>query len=133
MLFRSVSCGEHMFDYTRMQKAIAQSFEDTCTVVAEGQTGEDPVTLETTTKSVMLYVDEPCRISFHTSEVADGELSDSGSQRAKLFVSPHVDIPPGSKVTVNRRGVLMHFAFTEMPAIYPSHREYRLTKKDGYL
>ena len=122
-----------LLDYARMRKAVERLYEDVCTVFAQGGPVEDPETLETVTETVVLYENEPCRISFLTSDVDDGDQSDSGAQRAKLFVGPAVEIPPGSRVDVVRNGETLSFAFTEFPAVYRSHREYTLTRKDRYL
>lgn len=78
-------------------------------------------------KETLLYKDLPCRLSFELSYPLEqtGKTAVS-SQRLKLFFSPEVEIPCGSKVTVNVNGETVSLGYSGEQAVYATHKEIRL-------
>ena len=73
--------------------------------------------------------DLPCRVSYKTLAPAGrSDTVDSIAQAITLFTAPEIDIKPGSRVTVTRRGRTMRFACSGIPAVYDSHQEIPLVR-----
>ena len=81
----------------------------------------------------MILSDVKCRVSFGTSGAAvnTGGAS-SVDQAVKLFVSPAVSIPAGSKITVKRDGKSVDYKLSGEPARYDYHQEINLVLFDGW-
>ena len=78
-------------------------------------------------KEIQLYKDLPCRLSFELSyPLEQTDKTAVSSQRLKLFVSPNVRIPCGSRVTVSVNGETVFLGFSGEEAIYVTHKEIRL-------
>ena len=106
----------------RVRKAIESFYDDVCTITVHqeyekenGSTGfKDVVTLE----------NEPCHLSFSTkSSTKEGEVAASVSQVTELFISPDVEIPPGSKITVTHQGITTDYTRSGVTANYSTHQE----------
>ena len=81
----------------------------------------------TAKKETLLYKDLPCRLSFELSyPLEQTDKTAVSSQRVKLFVSPDIDIPCGSKVTVTVNERRINFGYSGEQAIYSTHKEIRL-------
>ena len=50
----------------------------------------------------------------------------------KLFISPEVEIKPGSKIVVTQNGVTTEFSNSGKPAIYTNHQEIMLKLFEDY-
>lgn len=76
-----------------------------------------------------LYADQPCRLSFSSSSTASGDTVAAVSQNVKLFVSPELVIPPGSRIDVLRPGEVprtFRYKSSGPAAVYPTHQEIPL-------
>ena len=78
-----------------------------------------------------LFSGEPCRLSFSGASSqtlsgleAAGEagLWSEAEQSVKLFLAPEREIPAGSKITVEGRGMTRVYARSGQPAVYGSHQ-----------
>ena len=75
-------------------------------------------------EEIEVLKDQPCRLSFSTSESADsGAAATSTQQVIKLFLSPEVTIKAGSKITVTQNGVRAAYKNSGVPAVYATHQE----------
>lgn len=98
------------------RKAFEKMFNGTCTIIIKqeyekgnGATGFTDVATVT---------DEPCRLSFSSSPVAtDSGTVTLANQSVKLFISPEISIPEGSKITVSQDGVTRTYKRSGMPII----------------
>lgn len=75
------------------------------------------------------YADQPCRLSFSSSSTASGDTVAAVSQNVKLFVSPELVIPPGSRIDVLRPGEVprtFRYKSSGPAAVYPTHQEIPL-------
>jgi len=76
----------------------------------------------------VLYVDIPCKLSYFDrikSVAGDGDLA-GVNLSARLFISPEIFIPAGSKITVTQNGRTTSFCRSGESAVYPSHQEVML-------
>lgn len=112
-------CGDSM---NAVRKAIESMYKDTCSVFEQKKV-KDPITHVTDFEEVEVYTNVKCRLSFSTIQgTSKGDVS-SLVQITKLFISPEVDIKPGSKIKVTREGATTDYTRSGVPAIYSNHQE----------
>lgn len=105
----------------KVRKAMETMYDSICTVIIHeeyekpnGSTGfHDVVSLE----------DEPCKLQYiGVSSAIQGEAVASVSQEIRLFISPDVEIPVGSKIIVNS----VNYTHSGVAAKYVTHQEIAL-------
>ncbi|MDR1292275.1 MAG: hypothetical protein LBJ91_02615 [Clostridiales Family XIII bacterium] len=116
----------------KQRAAIESLYEDTCKVTVTAYT-KDPVTKKEVPHDDVVVEGQPCRLSFSSVAVTSAEDSTAVVvQAAKLFVSPDVDIPPGSHVMVMRPGgAVYHYKMSGLPASRPSCQVIPLVADEG--
>lgn len=120
-----------LIDYERYGKILSLLFEDRVTAYAD-VTYTDPVTgIEKTKENAVVVDNEPCRLSFNSSNHEDKIGYTESQTRAVLTTPTHVVIPIGSDIKVTRvNGIVYTYTFSEKPSIHPSHRRYILENKE---
>lgn len=114
------------------RKAIEATYFGTLTV-REMQKVKDDATKLTTQKGVVTLENIPCRLSFETLQAAVQTSSAATvTQGTKLFVSPDIEIKPGSKLTVTQDNVTTDYVRSGVPAVYPTHQEVMLELFEKY-
>ena len=88
--------------FAAARAALERFYSDTCTVYVQQEAESDDCL--TRFENKVLYADQPCRLSFSSSTTASGDTVAAVSQNVKLFVSPELVIPPGSRIDVLRPG-----------------------------
>ena len=99
-------------------------------------------TKQTEFVDTVLIENQPCRLSYlnlYPSEgnVQHGFISNNVSskerdrfyvkyQTIKLFISPLVNVPPGSKITVTQNNQTQVYKSSGQPAVYTNHQEIEL-------
>lgn len=102
-------------------------YSDTCNVYVQQEAESDDCLIRF--KNKVLYTNQPCRLSFSSSTTASGDTVAAVSQSVKLFVSPSLVIPPGSRIDVLRPGEIpraFHYKSSGPAAVYPTHQEIPL-------
>lgn len=116
----------------RARTAIEATYFGTLTV-REMQKVKDDATKLTTQKEVVALENVPCRLSFETLQAAVQSSSAATiTQGTKLFLSPDVEIKPGSKLTVTQDEVTTDYVRSGFPAVYPTHQEIMLELFEKY-
>ncbi len=101
-------------------------YADTCTIYTV-QKLTDPITHITGSHRVVTAENQPCRVSFSQfPATGQNATADSVSQSVKLFISPNVFIPAGSRIEITRQGITTAYRQSGQPAIYPTHQEVML-------
>lgn len=114
------------------REAQEATYDGRCTVM-EHQKVKDPKTKITTEKEVAVLEDEPCRLSYSSvSAVDQTESAAKTTQVTKLFLSPDVQIKPGSKITVTQSSVTRDYEASGVPAVYPTHQEIVVKLSERY-
>jgi hypothetical protein len=108
------------------RKALENTYEGRATVT-EHRKIEDKGTRLISYKDVVVLEDQPCKLSFSKITSTDGNgKSVKVSQVTKLFISPDVNIKPGSKIKVTQNGVTTDYTYSGIPAVYHTHQEFVL-------
>ena len=116
----------------RARKAIEATYFGVLTV-REMQKVKDDATKLTKQKEVVTLENAPCRLSFETLQAAVQTSSAATiTQVTKLFLSPDIEIKPGSKLTVTQDGVTTDYIRSGFPAVYPTHQEIMLELFEQY-
>lgn len=87
------------------------------------------------TVSVWAVVAEeiPCRVSYKTLSAAEkSDTADTIAMAITLFTAPDIDVKPGSRITVRQRGREMKFSSSGIPAVYDSHQEIPMTRREEH-
>jgi sulfate adenylyltransferase subunit 1 (EFTu-like GTPase family) len=108
------------------EKAVQSLWEGKATVtVLDGVL--DPTSGRTRQAERVTVQDAPCRISHTTVKSTEPESQAAKvAQAVALYISPDVDIPTGSKITVTQNGVTKDYARSGEPAVFSSHQEVSL-------
>lgn len=97
--------------------------------VTEHQKMRDDVSKLTDYEDVKVLENQPCRLSFQTlKQASSSESAVAVTQVIKLFLSPDIVIRPGSRITVTQDGVTADYAYSGIPAAYPTHQEIILDR-----
>ncbi len=74
-----------------------------------------------------LYSNQPCRLSFsNISAGNENEGKQDITQSIKIFCSPSLVIPAGSKISVTQNGVTTLYQSSGQSAVYTEHQEIPL-------
>lgn len=114
------------------RKAQERLYAGKCTIT-EYQKVKDEQTRLTRDVETVVLEDEPCRLSFETLHAAvRSESAAAVSQTVKLFISPEVSVPAGSRITVTQDGKTADYTCSGTPAVYPTHQEVMLELYEDY-
>lgn len=110
-----------------VRRAVESAYDGICTVI-EYRSARDEDSGITRQCEIKTAENIPCKLSFELNYPArqTGDVSEI-SQRAKLFVAPDTDIRNGSKIIVEQHGKTFEYAFSGETAVYPTHREIRIS------
>lgn len=94
---------------------------------------KDPETKATAMQEVLKMSDVPCHLSRSSIPAASQTASAASVEKeVKLFCSPGVAIPAGSKITVTQAGVTESYKCSGVPAVYVTHQEISLELFERY-
>lgn len=121
------------------RKAVEKLYSGVCNVY-EYKRIFDEENSTYTHKEVLVYKDLPCRISFSTRQSYTGlrtseeeELGNKSKHWVKLFVSPDIEIKPGSKIVVKQNGREDVYKNTGIPAVFRGHQEILMAAWDKWF
>lgn len=112
------------------RKAIESLYIDKCDII-QLVSEKNPINKRTELTEKVVHKAIPCRLSIKNSAIASN--SDTGSsvvQLITLFMTPELDIPPGSKFLITHYGRTFKYESSGYPAIYSSHQEIMLQRSD---
>lgn len=119
--------------FAAARSALEQLYSDICTVYVQQETESDDCLTRFENKA--LYADQPCRLSFSSLAAASGDNVAAVGQSVKLFISPSLVIPPGSRIDVQRPGEVprtFQYKSSGPAAVYPTHQEIPLELAERY-
>lgn len=108
-----------------IKRHIERLYQDSCNVYERQEYIKE--NKSTGQKDVLVIENMPCRISY--KNIYSNDITDKLSYKAqsiKLFCSPAYTIKAGSRLEVNRNGVVTLYRASGEPAIYNSHIEINL-------
>lgn len=120
--------------FSAARRAMEQLYTDRCTIFIQ-QEAEPSDDCLTRFEDKAVYTDQPCRVSFSSLNAAAGDPVAAVSQSVKLFVSPALVIPPGSRIDIVRPCEVsrtLHYKASGPAAVYPTHQEIPLELAGRY-
>lgn len=121
-----------MIDYSIYRRELEKQYIGTADIY-EMQATTDPVTHITSNQPTLVLEDEPCKLSYKAINPTDSsEAAEAVKQQIKLFISPNIEVKPGSKITVTQNGTSSDYEKSGKPAVYPTHQEIILKSFEGW-
>lgn len=122
-----------MISMKKYRVQLEKLYTDTCTVIEKQKVKTS--SKQTRFEDVIVLSDLKCRLS--TSSIPSASKGDVSSieKEIKLFVSPEIDIKPGSKIIVKKileDGMTIEETYNccGYAGAYQTHREYQLEIED---
>lgn len=113
------------------KETLKSLYDDECSVtIFTPVLNED--TGVTEAAETLLYENIPCRISYNSNASAGDGEAPAIECDATLFLSPDIDIPAGSKISVTRQGAATDYHRSGVPAVYATHQEIKLKLYEDY-
>lgn len=115
----------------KARKALESMYDGFCTVT-EYQEYTKP-NKSTGHREVVTLESKPCRMSFSSVNptLPTGTASQLG-QAIKVFLSPEVQVKPGSKLIITQNGVTTEYKSSGEPSMYATHQEIALELFKGW-
>lgn len=112
-----------MDNFDMQRRELEKMYNGRCWVYEYGKVKDD-ITKLTSAKETEVLSDIPCRVSFSKIQPTEGTSGAAGlSAGIKLFLSPEIEVKPGSKIKVIQDGHTDFYASSGKAAIYPTHQE----------
>ena len=111
------------------RKDIEKTYSHLCNIFIKREV-KNLETFETKFITDTYIENQPCRISFNTSNVtASGEIAEY-SQQIKLFIDEKIKVLEGSSIEVTISGEKTLYKQSGKPMLYPCHQEILLKVDD---
>ena len=108
------------------RKAIEQLYEDTCTIYEEQEVTDEDTNI-TSTDTVAVVENQPCKISFENlSTTSEDENVAEKKIAVKLFLSPDIDVKAGSQIEVTHNGETVKYSNSGVAGKFFTHQEINL-------
>lgn len=108
------------------RKAIEQLYEDTCTIYEEQEVTDEDTNI-TSTDTVAVIENQPCKISFENlSTTSDSDNVAEQKIAVKLFLAPEIDVKPGSTIEVTHNGETVRYSNSGVAGKFFTHQEINL-------
>lgn len=112
------------------QTHVESMWIDRCTVKTF-QEVVNPTTHITSLSEVVVYSNQPCKLSHSSFPVTGEGVAPGRVLTVKLFLSPLLSIPAGSVIEVtSHTGRVEVFKASGVPAVYTNHQEINLETQD---
>ena len=113
-------------------RAVAETvYEAKCTIVCttKAKDADGATIFEDTT----ICENEPCRLS-HSGfgSTSTTNTLNAVSASIKMFISPEIEIPEGSKIIITQYGVTDTYHMSSKPVVFVSHQEINLELEKEY-
>lgn len=114
------------------RKAIEQLYEDTCTIYEEQEVTDEDTNI-TSTDTVAVIENQPCKISFENlSTTSDSDNVAEQKIAVKLFLAPEIDVKPGSTIEVTHNGETVKYSNSGVAGKFYTHQEINLELEERW-
>ena len=108
-------------------KAIESTYTGICTIIERRDLKDEKTKITHKNAEIAVIENQPCKLSFEKiSPSVQTETAALITQSVKLFISPEIEIKPGSKIIAEQNGKTTEYMASGEPAIYLSHQEVML-------
>ncbi len=113
------------------QKAIESLYCGKCDISVTRKT-LNLVTKQTEFTDDIIITNQPCRLSYSSTSENKETRTAEKKQIIKLFLSPTINVPSGSKITVTQNGKTTEYKASSEPMMYSNHQEVELEILDKW-
>lgn len=114
------------------RKSLEKLWKGSCTIYIR-QGIKNLVNKRTEFTEVPIYENQRCKLSVETiTTTNDSNNASEVIQKAKLFIAPEIDIPPGSKIKVTQNGKTFYYEKSGEPGYFTNHQEVMLNMFKGW-
>ena len=113
------------------QKAIESLYCGKCDISVTRKT-INLVTKQTEFQDDIIITNQPCRLSYSSTSENKETRTAEKKQIIKLFLSPTINVPSGSKITVTQNGKTTKCKASSEPMMYSNHQEVELELLDKW-
>ena len=119
-------------DVVRVKSAIESMYSGKCTITEHQKIKKE--NKSTAFQDVVVHEDIPCRLSFKTINNTNQTETNASAvvQVTKVFLSPEIQVKPGSKLTIMQNDVTTEYKSSGEPAFYSTHQEIVLELFKGW-
>ena len=119
-------------DILRTREVIENTYDCLCDTI-EYQASKNSINKRTEYQEVKVLEKQACRISYKTvTNTNQTEQENTTTQIIKLFISPDIDIKPGSKIIITKGEWQKEYKNSGEPAKYDTHQEIILEIWKGW-
>ena len=120
-----------MVAYSAMRKALESQYIGTCDIVEKQ--AYKKANKSTGFREIIVLQNQPCKLSFsRITNNAQGETAANLIQVVKVFMSPEINVKPGSKLIITQNGRTTEYQNSGKPAVYRTHQEIILELFEGW-
>lgn len=121
-----------MLPTIKMVKAVESLYNGVCTITEYQKVKRE--NKSTAFEEVVVFENQPCRMSYKTvNPTNQGAIANAVTQSVTVFLSPTIEVKPGSKLTITQNGVTTVYKSSGTPAVYSSHQEIPLELFKGWV
>lgn len=108
------------------RRAIEQLYEGNCTIYEEQEVTDEDTNI-TSTDTVAVIENQPCKISFENlSTTSDSDNVAEQKIAVKLFLAPEIDVKPGSQIEVTHNEETVRYSNSGVAGKFYTHQEINL-------
>lgn len=116
---------------TQAKKAIENQYRGVCSITEYQSYKKE--NKSTGYQEVIVLEHQPCKLSYSSIKNANStDTATSLTQVIKLFISPDIEVKPGSKIIITQDNRTTEYKNSGMPAIYRTHQEIVLELFKGW-
>lgn len=118
--------------FEKAKETIESMYYGTCDIIEYVDVYDD-TTKKTSKTEKTVYTNEPCRLSYNTiSYNTESDTTSEKNQIIELFISPDIQINPGSKIVVTQNGITTSYKNSGQPSIYKTQQSIILELFDDW-
>lgn len=118
--------------FERAKKTLERLYKDSCTIYEEQEVTDEDTNI-TSTDTVAVIDNQPCKISFENlSTTSEDENVAEKKIAVKLFLAPEIDVKPGSTIEVTHNGETVRYSNSGVAGKFYTHQEINLELEERW-
>lgn len=115
----------------KAKKAVESLYDGVCTITEYKKVKRE--NKSTGFGEFVVRENEPCRMSYKSvNPTNQTDTAGVVTQSIVVYLSPDIEVKPGSKLTITQNGVTTEYKSSGKSAVYSTHQEISLDLFDGW-
>lgn len=112
--------------FERAKKTLERLYKDSCTIYEEQEVTDEDTNI-TSTETVAVVENQPCKISFENlSTTSEDENVAEKKIAVKLFLAPELEVKAGSQIEVTHNEETVRYSNSGVAGKFYTHQEINL-------